>query len=551
MRSESWDGEELLSAVRHAARVLANHQEEVNALNVFPVPDGDTGSNMVATVQAAVAEAEQIPVANRSVPNVGAAMRLGALMGARGNSGVILSQIFRGMAEVVTSVERVTGVELARAFDHGCRAAFAAVAQPVEGTILTVARDVSTAAEPVARDHGDIERVLAASVAAAAASVERTPQLLPILEHAGVVDAGGRGLELLLRGALEYTRGEELRSPAPLHDIVLPSLEAIEADGYGYETVFLITPHSGTRLDTVAISNRLSHLGASVLVAGDERAAKIHIHNDRPDEVIAYGLSLGGLSRIAVENLDRQARGVRDRVEEAAATVFPQYSAVPATPEGPQVIAVVSGDGLARIFRTLGARAVVLGGQSANPSAGELADAVAASGASEVIVLPNNPNVRMAARQAADLCPNVRVEIVPTRNAAEGIAAMLALDTSDDVRAAADKMSAAAGRIQSMQVAVAVRHARVGRRRVRHGDFIVLGPSDGLMATDSDRTAAVLAAAHRLKPGYELMTVYRGQNVPHPDAEQLGEALRAELDGVEIELVDGGQPHYDFLISAE
>ncbi len=552
MIGESWDGEELLSAMRHAARVLANHKEEVNALNVFPVPDGDTGSNMVATVQAAVAEAELIPAAERSVPNVGAAMRLGALMGARGNSGVILSQIFRGMAEVVTSAERVTGVDLARAFDRGCRAAFAAVAQPVEGTILTVARDVSTAAEPVAREQGNIERVLAVAVDAAASSVERTPQLLPVLEHAGVVDAGGRGLELLLRGALAFARGEDVRATDERQDIVLPSLEAIEADGYGYETVYLITPHTGTLLNTAAITNRLSQLGASVLVAGDERAAKIHIHNDRPDEVIAYGLSLGGLSRIAVENLDRQASGVRDRVQEAAATVFRQSSAaVVAAPEGPQVIAVVSGDGLARIFRTLGARAVVLGGQSANPSAGELADAIAASGASEVIVLPNNPNVRMAARQAADLCPSVRVEVVPTRNAAEGIAAMLALDTSEDARGAADKMSAAAGRIQSMQVAVAVRHARVGRRRVRHGDFIVLGPSDGLMATDSDRTAAVLAAAHRLKPDFELLTVYRGQNVPQTDAEHLGEALRAELDGVEIELVDGGQPHYDFLISAE
>jgi len=547
--NESWDGEELLSAVRSAGRVLAAHQEEVNALNVFPVPDGDTGSNMLATIQAAVAEAELIPAAQRTVPNVGAAMRLGALMGARGNSGVILSQIFRGMAEVVTSVERVTGVELARAFDHGCSAAFAAVAQPVEGTILTVARDVSIAAEPVARERGNIERVLTAAVAAATASVERTPQLLPVLEHAGVVDAGGRGLELLLRGALDFARGEEMAAATQQHDVILPSLDAIEADGHGYETVFLITPHSGTRLDTVAITNRLSQLGESVLVAGDQRAAKIHVHNDRPDEVIAYGLTLGGLSRIIVENLDRQAHGVRDRIGEAAAIIAAATEV--ATSDGVHVVAVVSGDGLARIFRTLGARAVVLGGQSANPSAGELAEAVAASGASEVILLPNNPNVRMAARQAADLCPGVRVEIVPTRNAAEGIAAMLALDSSDGAESAAHKMTAAAGRIQSMQVAVAVRHARVGRRRVEHGDFIVLGPTDGLLAADSDRTAAVLAAARRLKPGYELMTVYRGQNVPHPDAEKLGEALRSELNGVEIELVDGGQPHYDFLISAE
>ncbi len=547
---QSWDGEDLLAAVRAAAAMLAAHVDEVNALNVFPVPDGDTGNNMLATVRAAVEEAEQLAQDERTVPNVGAAMRLGALMGARGNSGVILSQIFRGMAEVVTGLERVDGRDLALAFDKGCDAAVAAVAHPVEGTILTVARDVATAAEPVARARGGIDEVLKKSVDAAAASVQRTPQLLDVLAQAGVVDAGGRGLELLLRGALAFTRGEDVaRLEVAIQDIVLPHIDTLEADGFGYETVFLITPHEGTHLEPETIRSRLDSLGESVLVAGDPRAVKIHIHNARPDEVISYGLSLGTLSRIGVENLDRQAQGTRARIDTAVATLAgePDKPAI----DGIHVIAVVAGDGLARVFRTLGAHAVVLGGQSANPSAGEIADAIAASGASEVIILPNNPNVRMAARQAADLSPGVKVETVTTRNAAEGVAAMLAFDPEGELSKTAKRMTDAGNGIQSLQVAVAVRNARIGRRRVHHGDYIVLGPNDGLVAADEDRMAAVLAGVASLKGNFELLTVYRGEGASRADSERIRDALAASHPDVEIELVDGGQPHYDFLISAE
>lgn len=551
MSDRTWDGHDLLSAVRHAAGLLGAHAEEVNALNVFPVPDGDTGSNMLATVQAAIEEADEIAVGERSVPAIGAALSLGALMGARGNSGVILSQIFRGMSEVVTGLERVSGQDLARAFERGCQQAFAAVAQPVEGTILTVARDVAAAAAPIARGGGTLEDVLAAAVDEAVAAVERTPRQLPILEHAGVVDAGGKGLELLLRGALAFARGEDVIGvAADIHDLVLPSLDAVEAEGFGYETVYVITPHPGTQLDAAEIRGRLDELGESVLVAGDQRAVKVHVHNERPDEVIAYGLSLGTLSRIAVENLDRQAQGVRDRAEPpAVATLVDDAPA--ADVDGVHVVAVVSGDGLARVFRTLGARAVVLGGQSANPSAGEIAEAINTLGASEVVILPNNRNVRMAARQAGHLANGAKVEVVPTRNAAEGIAAMLAVSADSSARQAARQMTAAAKRIQSFQVTAAVRDARIGRHRVRRDEFIALDPDDRLIAADPDRTAAVVAAVKKLKPGFELLTIYRGEGVSHAAAVRLRDTVRDATTDVEIEVIDGGQPHYDFLISAE
>jgi dihydroxyacetone kinase-like predicted kinase len=269
-------------------------------------------------------------------------------------------------------------------------------------------------------------------------------------------------------------------------------------------------------------------------------------------------LTLGSLSRINVENLDRQATQVRDRMAEAVghdgsdgAALAADSSPAPAEHVGNlRVVAVAAGDGLARVFSTLGA-AVVRGGQGENPSTGELAEAIRGVAASEVIVLPNNSNVRLACKQAGSLCKDIKVEVVPTRNAAEGVAAILALDPDSTLKEAAKQMTAAAQRIQTMQITAAVRDARMGRHRVHKGEFIALGPTEGLLASDRDRTAAVVSGLRKFKPGFELMTVYRGEGVSRAAADRLRDALKAEHPEVEIELVDGGQPHYDFLISAE
>lgn len=550
MSGEAWSGADLLGALRHASAMLQSQVDEVNALNVFPVPDGDTGSNMLATIQSAIAEAETLSNGERSVPRVGSALSLGALMGARGNSGVILSQLFRGVGDAIAQSSQVGGAELAGALEQGSRAAFAAVAEPVEGTMLTVMRDASVAAARAAGESTRLQDVLAAAVEEAAESVKRTPSLLPVLRRAGVVDAGGRGIELLLRGALASVHANHLAPPAPLaYDLARPHYEQIEADGYGFETVFIVHPESGGLLDVGAIRTRLSELGQSVLVAGDEHALKIHIHNDHPDDVIAYGLSLGTLSRINVENLDRQAsdvlqRAARGLARAPAETTGPQ-------PSGRGVVAVAAGDGLAHVFGSLGVNALVKGGQGANPSAGELADAIRATGAAEVIVLPNNANVRLAAEQAGKLCPGVAVAVAPTRNAAEGVAALLALDAALPLEQAAAQMAQAARSIQTLQSTVAVRDARIGEQRVSRGDYIVVDPDEGLITADRDRTTAIMSALRTLEPGFELLTIYRGAGVGEKEAGELVGALRAEMGAAEVELVDGGQPHYEFLISAE
>ena len=550
MNNMSWDGHDLMAAMRHAAAVLHSQLDEVNALNVFPVPDGDTGSNMLATIQAAVGEAEGVPPLERTPTRISAAISLGALMGARGNSGVILSQLLRGMGEAIAGHERVTAQVMVEAFKRGCTTAFSAVAHPVEGTMLTVARDVADATVRAPRGDGSLEHVLRVAVDEATASVERTPELLQVLKEAGVVDAGGRGIELLLRGALASIHGDHLPHGMKLpHDIALPTWDALEAEGFGYETVFVILPPEGARLDVPAIRTRLDRMAESVLVAGDDRAVKIHVHNERPDEVLSYGLTLGTLSRITIENLDRQATDVRERAR--VATEMASISGAAPQREGPAVIAVAAGDGLARVFSSLGATGVVQGGQGANPSVGELADAIRGAGNGEVVVLPNNPNVRMAAKQAGEMCPDVNVEVVPTRNAAEGVAAMLAFDPDLELKDAVKLMAQAGRTVQTLQVTLAVRDARIGRRKVQRGNYIVLGANDGLVAADTDRTTAIRSGIGLLKQGYELLTLYRGRDVDHAAGQRLRDHLANELDGVEIELVEGGQPHYDFMIAAE
>jgi dihydroxyacetone kinase-like predicted kinase len=640
-------GSGLLDALRSAVANLEKHVDEINALNVFPVPDGDTGTNMVATVKAALDEAESAG-ADAAAERIAAAAGLGALMGARGNSGVITSQILRGLAEGLAGRRRFNGLDLANALALGAKTAYGAVGKPVEGTILTVIRESADAAVAAAEQDDAMESVLAATVAAAEKSVARTPSLLPILREAGVVDSGGQGLLRLFEGALLSVRGRPVEVGAGAsrgqphgeqRAVVAPAFRsgvaALEEDAFGYETVFILTATDGRSLDVRAIQDRLEELGNSVLVGGDGRMVKVHVHNERPDEIIAYGLSLGTLTRITVENLDTMADDVREArasdfvgsvpeagsgsagdatqtgrngdtsgttrpaTEPAAAPAAapvttgtlvadpadlppaghngatppaepaeydepatvspgPQVRRSPASDApvevdaalGPAIVAVVAGDGLEKLFRDFGVSHIVRGGQTANPSTGELLRIARLARSREVIILPNNPNVRLAAEQAARLCEDRRLVVVPTRNAAEGVAALLAYDPEADAAANVEPMTSAGRGLATVQVTEAVRDAKIGGKKVRKGQTIALDPDDGLVAVDGDRDKAVLKAVATFPPGSELVTVYYGEDATLAEAEaiasRIGAALRAE-----VEVVHGGQPHYRYLISAE
>jgi uncharacterized protein len=616
MSRRAADGRGLLGAFRAAADNLTVHVDEINALNVFPVPDGDTGSNMLATVRAALAEAEAIHENERTADRVAQAISYGALMGARGNSGVIASQIFRGMAEGLGGKQSFDGADLARTLNQGAATAYRAVARPVEGTILTVIREAAAAAGEKSDEGGDLAAVLRAAVEGAEAAVAKTPTLLPVLRDAGVVDAGGQGIFVLLQGALMYLearvprrvlretaqrtaygRPDESRGDAR----TVESAEFTEVD-LGYETMYILRAHKDSLIDVESLRAELELLGESVLVAGDARAVKVHVHNARPDRVIGLGLSLGSLTRITVENLDAQSHEVREKkaAEAVAAPIDHRLpsdrhetrpgahvdlatyadapsstaksavratgtyhgsretaevsSAVPAqaqvTSAPLAVVVVAAGDGLARIFESYGVAAIVRGGQSANPSTGELLDAIERIRADEVLLLPNNPNVVLAARQASEMTSR-RVRVVPTRNAAEGFAALLALDTDRDATANQEFMTMAGRAVQTLQVTEAVRDAVVGGRKVHKGQTIVLDPDDGLLAVGNDCVKSVLSALEALEPGFELVTIYWGAGAEETDANTLAKRIETWRPGVEVQVFDGGQPHYRYLLSAE
>jgi len=559
MVRRSCDAAGLLGAYRAAVANLETYVDEINGLNVFPVPDGDTGSNMLATFQAALTEAEGVGE-GAPVERVAAAASFGALMGARGNSGVIASQILRGMSEGLAGKSRFNGLDLAHALDQGSKAAYGAVAKPVEGTILTVIRESAVAAVAAAQKQNDLEAVLTVTLDAAEKSVARTPSLLPILREAGVVDSGGQGLYRLFQGALAFMVGRAPVAVGPRAAAKAAVLVAHADEGFGYETMYLLQARAGGRLDVDAIKGYLESVGESVLVAGDARAVKVHVHNERPDLVIGYGIGAGDLSRVSVENLDNQTRDVREsRAAEFAAG--PGATAVPAsaptateTARGETiplaVVAVAAGEGLAAIFRDFGVSRIVVGGQSANPSTGELLEAIRSVDAREILILPNNPNVILAARQVARMADRP-VAIAATRNAAEGFAALLALDPALPAAANADAMTAAGRAVQTLSVTDAVRDATIGGTKVKKGQTIVLDPDDGLVAVDDDGDTAVLAGVSKLAPGFELITVYYGDGADLATAEAVARRIGKAADGAEVEVVRGGQPYYRYLISAE
>jgi DAK2 domain fusion protein YloV len=561
------DGIGLIEAVRAAVANLEAHVDEINALNVFPVPDGDTGSNMAATCREMLGYVRD----ETSVEVVAERLREGALFGARGNSGVILSQVVRGLAEGFAGKRRFNGLDLAHALALASTAAYGAVPRPVEGTMLTVIREASAVAVETAERSNDIEAVLWAATHAAARALDKTPSLLPVLREAGVVDSGGAGLLRLFEGALAYVRGE-VAVPAPVRAPRIPSpmpTELVHLEtGHGYETVYLVHPFPGQLLDLDRIRAYLVRTGESVNVAGDPKAAKIHVHNGRPDLVLRQALQLGRIVNATIMDLDLQAAEVRGAREvEPGSPHVGSLAAVPAAVSsvgattGPRVplgiVAVAAGDGLAEALAAFGIAderlhvSIVRGGQAENPSAGEILAAIVASPGEEVVVLPNNPNVKLAAGQAAEMADRP-VRVVPTRNAAEGIAALLEVDPGAGASGNAALMLKAGRAIQTLLVTEAVRDAVVSGRKVRRGQTMALDPDDGLLAADDDHGRAVLAGIAALEPGFSLVTLWYGDGANLDDAERLARLVQDAWPAVEeVEVRHGGQPHYRYLVSVE
>lgn len=520
------------------AAALEQQAAALNAINVFPVPDGDTGANMSSTMRAAldaVAEADRA-----SVHAVAKAATHGALMGAKGNSGVILSQIIGGFAAALADHPALDASTLAAAFERGQQAAYHVVSSPREGTILTGITAVALAGAHAA-EHGDAEQVLAAAVEAARGAAERTPDLMPLLKEAGVVDAGAQGLYVMLDGMLRGLRGEEM---AEAHDLGaistgwLTARSQLHDDGLraGYCTEFIV---EGEALDPDAIRAHLASKGESLLVIGDGDLVRVHVHTTEPEAALAYARSLGAVSREKAEDMEAQFEALSGHRD-----------AAPAPAAALAIVAVAAGAGIEALFRSLGVAQIVRGGQTMNPSAGDIRAAIAASGAREAIVLPNNKNIILAATQAIDGI-DVRAHVVASTSIPQGVAALVAAnpEASFDENVAA--MEEALANVRSGEVTLAARSTRLHGIDVREGQPIALAEDD-LVAAEETVADAAHAAIARMVDGRDgaIVTLYAGEGTSAADAAALADALRSEF-GVEVEIVDGGQPHYPYLIGVE
>lgn len=540
------DGQSLKRLVEAGLTWLRTNQQTVNALNVFPVPDGDTGTNMVLTMQSAYNEIGNL--GHRNVSEMAAAISKGALMGARGNSGVILSQLWRGFSRGLHGQEVLDGPGLVKAFAEARDTAYKGVVRPVEGTILTVAKDIAAATQASLASTKDPIELLALAVRAADESVQYTPELLPVLKQAGVVDSGGKGLFFILEGMLRHVYGQPLDMPLasvqPLSAMNLESaMEEVEA-GQDFEVVVDFYPQGELNLES--FYNRLESMGTSIQVGEGEGMYRMHIHVPLENRYlpIDYIMELGTITKIAMENLVAQM----DEIDQKAKVGKLELAKI--EPGQIAVVTVSPGPGLSRIFASLGVAAIVEGGQTMNPSTQEILAAFENLPTEKVIILPNNKNIIMAANQAREVTVK-NVLVVPSRTVPQGLAAMLALNPDGETAAVAEKMNKSLALVKSGEVTVATRSVEIDGVNVEKGQAIALLDSK-LVCSAKSVEEATLCLLNKAEAGqHELITLFFGEDLAITEVNRIADKVREAYPGQEIEVQDGGQPHYQFIISVE
>ncbi len=536
------DGQGLKQLVEAGMTWLKANQQLVNSLNVFPVPDGDTGTNMLLTMQAAYAE-----IVNSEDTNIGQvahAVAHGALMGARGNSGVILSQLWRGFARALDSLPVMDGEALINALEISKTTAYKGVVRPVEGTILTVAKDIAAAADTF---HGQEMTVewLEKLVDAAAVSVENTPNLLPILKQAGVVDSGGKGLLIILEGMLRYIKGLPLEVSTIVQPIAQMELGAAMEEvepGQDYEVIIDFRPN-GT-LDLENYYQKLSEMGTSIQVGEGDGMYRMHIHvpTDHRYAPIEYTMGLGTVTKIAIENLLAQ---MDERGGQQQKISFPSIE-----PGQIAVVAVSPGEGLTRIFASLGVAAVVVGGQTMNPSTEEILKSFENLPTDQVVILPNNKNIILAAQNAVNLTVK-KVKVIPTKTIPQGLNAMLRHDPDGDLEKIAKEMESAISEVETGEITTATRSVEINGVAVQQGEVIALLDGNLVASAKDIQTACFELLEKGDAASRERITLFYGQNISRQEVNQLVDAIRETYPRHEIELHEGGQPHYQLIMSIE
>ncbi|MBM2811528.1 MAG: hypothetical protein HW416_2287 [Chloroflexi bacterium] len=535
----AFEGSTLRAALRTASAWLDRHVDALNALNVFPVPDGDTGLNMSLTLQSAVAAAEAEPDA--SLKAIAQANATGALMGARGNSGVILAQMMRAMSGTLAAAQTADASVMAAALFNAAVAARGAVDQPVEGTILTVARAAGDAALNTAAGGSSLLKTLEAAHDAARIAVAETPDLLPILKEASVVDAGGEGYRIFLEGLVKYLRGEAVgQGSIPVGSRAdLSSLHQESDDFYGYCTEVLFR---GAELDASSIRETLQALGSCVLVVGDKQLVKVHVHTLRPGSVLDMATSLGEIVKVKVDNMQLQH-------EEFTAKSSRAIEAPTRRAAGVGLVAVAIGDGMRSVFESLGAQ-VVHGGRTMNPSVKEITAAVLSTPYRSVIIMPNDRNVALAARQAAALASDQTVAVVPTRNMPQGIAAALALNPEADLETNVNACKIAADRCHCIEITHATKESQIGGLSIKDGSLLAVLDDEPVSSGDIMHTVMATALKKLPSGAYDIGTVYVGSRGDPTEAQAIADQLASCLD-IGVDVQPGGQEHYQYIVSVE
>lgn len=541
---------------------LNKNAEFINSLNVFPVPDGDTGTNMSLSFASGSKYVSESTSAN--VGDLAQALAKGLLMGARGNSGVILSQVFRGFAKSVSNKKELTPQDLAQALQGGVETAYKAVMKPQEGTILTVARKSAEAAKKVAKDGGDIVAVMKDTYEAAEAALKTTPDLLPVLKEVGVVDSGGQGLTFVYQGFYDALSGnvrdDEVHKPSPVEmDEMVSAEHHKSAQGklntedikYGYCTEIMVRLGAGRlvekKFDYDEFRGYLVEIGDSLLVIADDEVVKVHVHTEHPGMVLSYGQKFGSLIKVKVDNMRLQHETILEKDEEEEREEEISENEISGDYG---IIAIASGEGVAEIFKNLGATYVLSGGQTMNPSTKDIVDAIAKTKKDKVIILPNNKNIFLAADQAAEVC-DVDAVVVPSKTIAQGMAAMLGFSKDADLEENKEAMTDELDTVISGQVTIAVRDTTIEGREIKKDDY--MGIVDGnIVVTNPDRKeAAIEMVKAMLDEDSEVVTIIYGEDGNKEEAEAIETAVSELDEDLEIEIHEGNQPVYPYLISVE
>lgn len=549
MSLKSINGDLLKVALEGAANYLILNKEEVNSLNVFPVPDGDTGTNMSLTIKSAVKQALEIEENDAS--KVAIASSRGSLMGARGNSGVILSQLFRGFSDGIEGKKEIDVKSIAIALKRASETTYNAVMKPTEGTILTVARETADYALRVYKKHMDVIEFLEDIIGEAEKSLERTPLLLPVLKQANVVDAGGKGFVLILIGAYKALKGEKieiaedetLKKKAPA-DVNLNQID--EDIEFGYCTEFIINTENENE-DVNSFRDKLLPLGDSILVVGGSGIIKTHLHTNNPGKALEYALELGALQDIKIDNMRYQHKEIlfekelkelkeKEELQEEAK----EYS----------FISVSVGDGLNDVFKSLNVDYIVPGGQTMNPSTEDFLLGVEKVKGKNIFIIPNNSNIILAAEQAKKLSDK-NIQVIPSKTIPQGISALLAFDENSDFEENANRMNKALENVKSAQITFSVRDTEMNGKKIKEGDIIGIAEKEILSSGSEVEKVAVDLIDNLMDDEISIVTLYLGKDTDQEDAENLIEKLEEKYDDVDFEIVPGGQPLYYYIISLE